>query len=222
MQVDWIEFRRTPSFLAAFVATLGFSRFSYVCFVENERLETLIECHKEAFDYFGGVPYQVLYDNMKTVILERDTYGPGKHRFNPGMLDFAKHYGFQLRVCKPYRAKTKGKVERFNRYVRYSFYNPLISKLKMSHLKLDRQTANVEVLKWLRDVANIRLHGTTREVPLERLKKEQEFLQKLPSPYYGVIKAAKAIAIEEGSHISFCDKPLQRSLAVYQQILEAL
>ena len=116
-----IEFRKGQNTLSAFVATLGYSRASYVEFVTNEKLVTLIECHKRAFDYFGGVPEEVLYDNMKTVILDRDTYGPGIHRFNKGMLDFAKHYGFCLKVCRPYRAKTKGKVERFNRYLRESF-----------------------------------------------------------------------------------------------------
>lgn len=221
MQVDWIDFRKSPSFLAAFVATLGFSRFSYVSFVTNEKLETLIECHKEAFDYFGGVPVEILYDNMKTVILQRDAYGPAKHRFNPGMLDFARHYGFQLKVCKPYRAKTKGKVERFNRYLRYSFYNPLISKLKMSHLKLDRQTAQVEVLKWLRDVANVRLHGTTGEVPQERLKEEQKFLQQLPPAYCGSLLAKQAIKPTSEHEEPFCKEPLQHSLSVYQHILEA-
>ncbi|AIL13851.1 transposase (plasmid) [Candidatus Paracaedimonas acanthamoebae] len=222
MQVDWVEFRKSPSFLAAFVATLGFSRYSYVCFVRDEKLETLIECHKEAFEYFGGVPYEVLYDNMKTVILERDTYGVGKHRFNPGMLDFARHYGFQLKVCRPYRAKTKGKVERFNRYVRYSFYNPLVSHLKMANLRLDRETANVEVLKWLRDVANVRIHGTTGEIPAQRLQEEQKYLQPLPSPYCGDFKTARAARIEETDLSSFCSQPLQHPLSVYQQVLEAL
>ncbi|KJW01997.1 integrase core domain protein [Rickettsia argasii T170-B] len=63
MQVDWIEFRKGKNPLSAFVATLGFSRASYVEFVTNEKLVTLIECHKRAFDYFGGVPEEVLYDN---------------------------------------------------------------------------------------------------------------------------------------------------------------
>ncbi len=171
MQVDWIEFGKAKNSLSAFVATLGFSRSSYVEFVSNEKLATLIECHKRAFDYFGGVPEEVLYDNMKTVILNRDTYGAGLHRFNKGMLDFAGHYGFRLKVCRPYRAKTKGKVERFNRYIRYSFYNPLVTKLKTSGLVLDVDTANTEVLKWLRDTANLRIHGTTGErSPCRKIK----------------------------------------------------
>ena len=223
MQVDWIEFRKGKDFLAAFVATLGYSRVSYVRFVTNEKLDTLIKCHEEAFDYFGGVPIQALYDNMKTVILERDAYGAGKHRFNPGMLDFAKHHGFQLKVCRPYRAKTKGKVERFNRYLRYSFYNPLVSRLKTAGLVLDVQTANIEVLKWLKDTANLRVHGTTKEVPFKRLAEEQSSLQSLPLPYSGDVKLARAVDAKEVALPSwFSQQPLQHPLSVYQQVLEAL
>lgn len=159
---------------------------------------------------------------MKTVILERDTYGPGKHRYHSGMLDFAKHYNFRLRVCRPYRAQTKGKVERFNRYLRQSFYNPLASQLKSVNLKLDMQTANIEVLKWLRDIANVRMHGTTKVSPIERLKEEQNYLQPLPRPYLGDIRAARPEKISEDYSQTFCSQPMQRPLSVYQQILEAL
>ena len=209
MQVDWIEFQT----LSAFVATLGYSRASYVKFVTNEKIETLIECHEEAFEYFGGVPLEVLYDNMKTVILQRDAYGPGRHRFHASLLDFAKHYHFRLRVCRPYRAQTKGKVERFNRYLRYSFYNPLVSQLKNVGLTLDVDTANVEVLKWLRDVAQVRIHGTTKQRPIDCLSEEQ--LQPMARPYNGDVKQARPAT-------TFCAQPLQRPLAVYQQLLEAL
>lgn len=104
MQCDWIVFRRSKQYpLSAFVATLGWSRASYV-----------------------------EYDNMKTVVLERDAYGPGAHRFQPAFLDFARHDGFVPKLCRPYRAKTKGKVERFNGYLRRSF--PLASKLAQAGL----------------------------------------------------------------------------------------
>lgn len=231
MQVDWAEVRKGKDFLAAFVATMGFSRASFVKFVSNEKLESLLECHKEAFEYFGGVPYEVLYDNMKTVIIERDSYGLGKHRFNPGMLDFAKHYGFKLKVCRPFRAKTKGKVERFIRYLRESFLSPLSSKLKAAGLSLDLDTANAEVLGWLRDVANKRIHGTTGQVPEIKLKEEVAYLQALPSLYCGNVKAAK-VSREKVISVNISKVktelqllpvlPLQHPLSVYQQILEAL
>jgi transposase len=67
-----------------FVATLGWSRASYVEFVSDERVETLIEAHENAFLAFGGTPREVLYDNMRTVVLQRHGYGRGRHRFHPG------------------------------------------------------------------------------------------------------------------------------------------
>ena len=71
------------------------------------------ESHAEAvLAFFGGVPREVLYDNMRTVVTERDRYGPGLHRYNRTFLDFAHHHGFVPRLCQPYRPRTKGKVER--------------------------------------------------------------------------------------------------------------
>lgn len=128
MQVDWGVFRRGKDPLSAFVATLGWSRSSYVEFVTNERFDTLKACHENAFAYFQGVPTEVLYDNMKTVILQRNAYGRGLHQFHPGLWDLAKQTGFTPRLCQPYRARTKGKVERFIRYLRHSFYVPLAKK----------------------------------------------------------------------------------------------
>jgi transposase len=166
MQVDWIEFRRRKgASLFAFVATLGYSRASYVEFVSDMRLDTLLACHANCFTWFGGVPRRALYDNMKTVVIERDAYGPKQHRFQPGFLDFAGHYGFRPELCRPYRAKTKGKVERMNGYIRRSFYVPLVARLKSVGLELDAVTANTEVWHWLREVADVRVHGTTKLQP---------------------------------------------------------
>ncbi len=184
MQVDWIEFPKEN--LSAFVATLGYSRTSYVEYVDNEKIETLIACHLNAFDYFGGVPKECLYDNMRTVILERNAYGRGKHRFNPLFEDFAKHCGFGLKVCRPYRAKTKGKVERFNHYLRYSFHNALKVKLAMKNFHINIDNANAEVQKWLDNVANKRIHQTTLQRPFDLLAEEQPHLLSLPKPYGGI------------------------------------
>src|SRR5512144_2664830 len=80
---------------------------------------------------------------MRTVVVERHGYGRGRHRFHPGFLDFARHCGFRPRLCAPYRAQTKGKVERFIRYLRQSFYIPLASRLAQEGLIADRETANL-------------------------------------------------------------------------------
>lgn len=225
MQVDWIEFRRER--LSAFVATLGHSRASFVRYVTDERIETLIACHMAAFELFDGVPREVLYDNMKTVVIERDAYGAGIHRFHATLWDAAKHYGFQPRLCRPYRAKTKGKVERFNRYLRYSFHLPLVTRLRSARLQLDAQTANVEVLRWLAQVANEREHAGTGWVPAQVLEEERLALQPLPQPYRGELRQAPPRTVQAAcvppiallpakAQIAL---PAQHELTVYQALL---
>lgn len=184
MQVDWIEFPKDN--LSAFVATLGYSRVSFVQYVTDETLETLILCHLNAFNYFGGVPTESLYDNMRTVITKRNAYGYGKHQLNSMFEDFAKHCGFKIKVCKPYRAKTKGKVERFNHYLRYSFHNGLSVRLAMKHYELNIDNANSEVIKWLDNIANKRIHQTTLQIPFTLLAEERLHLLPLPQPYLGI------------------------------------
>lgn len=212
MQVDWAVVRRGPDRLSAFIAVLGYSRAAYVEFVTDEKLETLIGCHQEAFVSFGGVPRTILYDNMRTVMIGRDVYGPGLHRFQPAFRDFAHHAGFRPRLCRPYRAKTKGKVERFIRYLRDSFLVPLTTRLQQRGERLDAMTANIEVRKWLRDVANARVHGGTGQVPLERLAEERPALQPLPQPWPGRLSRVPATAATPAPVV-------QHSLAVYDALL---
>jgi transposase len=185
MQADWATVGRGADTLKVFIATLGWSRASYVEFCDDERVETLIGCHERALLAFGGVPKEVLYDNMKTVIIERNAYGRGVHRFHAGFLDFAKHTGFLPRLCHPYRAQTKGKVERFIGYLKGSFWVPFVASMRQAGLRPDKPAANAAVARWLREVANARVHATTGEVPAERLPIETASLQALPAPYGG-------------------------------------
>jgi transposase len=214
MQVDWCVFRQGANPLSAFVATLGFSRVSYVEFVTSERFEILRHCHEQAFAFFGGVPQEVLYDNMKTVVQQRNAYGEGRHRFHPGLWDMARHFGFRPMLCRPYRAKTKGKVERFNRYLRNSFYYPLQSRLKQAGLTLDAATANAEVRRWLDEVANCRIHGELAERPVDRLAQERDALQSLPERLK--VEPAPEATLDAAS---WPVAPLQRSPLVYEQLL---
>ena len=227
MQVDWVEFRKGRNPLYAFCATLGFSRMSFVEFVTDMKVETLIECHQHAFDAFGGVPKRVLYDNMKTVVIERDATGGNAHRFHAGFLDYARHCGFVIKLCRPYRARTKGKVERFNGYLRRSFFVPLVAQLKPAGLTLDAVTANIQVRIWLKEIANERIHGTTQIRPSQRLP--EECLQPIPKPWRGDIRAARpqcdevvtdkkrpVVVVERIAQIS----PMQHPLAIYEQLLE--
>jgi transposase len=100
MQADFATIRRGKDRLAVFLATLGWSRATYVEFVTAEGMETLLGCHELAFYSFGGVPREVLYDKMRTVVTHRDRYGPGLHRYNRTFLDFAHRQGFVPRLCK--------------------------------------------------------------------------------------------------------------------------
>lgn len=232
LQVDWVEFRKGEQPLYAFCATLGYSRASHVEFVSDMKVETLIGCHERAFAALGGVPRSVLYDNMKTVVLERNAYGEGRHRFHASFLDFAKHCGFVIKVCRPYRAKTKGKVERFNGYLRRSFYVPLASRLRQSGQQLDIVTANIEVGNWLREVAHQRVHGTTGEQPALRLLAEAKHLQPLPPPWRADIASARpraaparAAAAARAPSVVDClevELPTQHSLAAYERVIAVI
>ena len=221
LQLDWIEFRkRRGELLAAFVATLGWSRASFVRFVDNERAETLIDCVQAALAFFDGVPRTILADNVKTIVDRRNAYGEGLHRWHPAFWDLAQSYGFAIRLCAPYRARTKGKVERMNGYLRRSFYVPLAAKLRAAGLELDVTTANLEVARWLREIANARIHGTTGEVPAIRLIAERQYLLPLPHDYRArpfprqverdraCLQALRALT-----------SPAQHPLAIYEALL---
>lgn len=213
MQVDWAVIRRGKEPLHAFVAVLGYSRQAYVEFTRDEQLPTLLACQENAFAFFQGVPHESLYDNMKTVVLKRDAYGEGEHRLHPTLLAQAKDFGFMPRLCRPYRAKTKGKVERFIRYLKNSFFVPLQAQLNPAGLLVDRKTANEHVGLWLRDVANQRVQGTTQARPVDLWIAEQTHLQPLPRlPSCRPVEVKPTVA-----------DPLilQRSPSAYDQLLEA-
>lgn len=216
MQADFTYVRRGRYPLLAFVATLGYSRASFVRFTVAEDTATLCECLRESLIYFGGVPEHVLLDNPKTVVIERDFYGEGQHRFNRELLVLAEEFGFRPRLCRPYRAKTKGKVERFNGYLKGSFLVPLAATLKQAGLKLDVTAANSHIGPWLQSVANARVHGTTGEVPNERLQLEREKLRALPVS----VAATPPIPIAQGSLRPMPYESLQHPLSVYEALLE--
>lgn len=216
MQADWATVGRGADRLSVFIATLGWSRMAHVEFCDDERVETLIQCHENAFLEFGGVPLEVLFDNMKTVVLERNTYGRGVHRFHAGFLDYAKHAGFVPRLCQPYRAQTKGKVERFVGYLKGSFWVPFVASMRQLGLTPDKDAANAAVKRWLREVANARVHATTEEIPAERLVIERASLQAPPAPYSG--RSARNLVAMPTRKAVF---GYQHPLAIYDELLVA-
>ena len=213
MQADFTTVRRGRDPLLALVATMGYSRASFVKFTRSEDAATLCAGLREAFDYFGGVPEHVLFDNAKSVVIDRDAYGEGLHRWNDQMKELAEACGFTPRLCRPYRAKTKGKVERFNSYLKGSFVVPLAATLEATGLKLDVEIANAQVRRWLDEVANARVHATTKAVPAVRLAEERAVMLAAPA-----LKAPKAIA----QRVALPLESLQHPLSVYDELLEVL
>ena len=174
-QVDWGSFTYVDEKghkrrLWAFVMVLSWSRAIYVEFVRRADTASFIQCHANAFEYFGGVPRRCLYDNAKVVTLGRD--GEGRTEWNRRMLDFSLRLGFELKLCQPYRAQTKGKVESGVKYVR--------GNLWPSIRFTDDADLNQQAVEWCDAVANRRIHGTTHQVPSELLVTEQHHLAKLP------------------------------------------
>lgn len=219
MQVDWAIFRTGKHPLNALIATLGYSRMSYVEFTDNQRIETLLSCLLHAFEYWGGITQELLFDNMKTVVLSRHAYAPSHHRFHPKLWEFAKQHGFLPRLCQPYRAQTKGKVERFIGYLRYSFYVPLRATLQQANMQIDVQTANYAVRHWLADTANCRVHASLNQKPIDLFQDEKNKLIPL-------IATAPALSIASGASRrtpimlpDITQSCLQHDLSVYQTIL---
>lgn len=170
-----------------FSMVLGHSRMMWARFVAQQDLATVLRCHVAAFDALGGVPGEILYDRMKTAVLgEVDDRGIV---YNDKLLSLAAHYGFVPRACRPYRAKTKGKVERPFRYVREDFF------LARSFRNLE--DLNAQFSQWLDQVANRRLHGTTGRIVIEHFADERPSLKPLPvGPFNAVLRLERRISHE--------------------------
>jgi len=184
-QVDWghlgtLTMAGEECKLWGFVLTLGYSRMMMAEAALNQKLGTLLRMHEEAFRQLGGVPQEILYDRMKTVWLETDERG--EIVWHPVFLDFARYWGFTPRLCRPYRAQTKGKVESGVKYVRRNFLCGLQGREPGG-----LEDLNGELRRWVWEVANQRVHGTTHERVALRWDDDQFSLQKLdgraPYPY---------------------------------------
>ncbi len=145
-----------------FVFTLGYSRRLFTRGYRNERLAALLDGHERAFRFFGGLTLSCLYDNPRTLVLGRSE---NKVLWHPLFEDFARYYGFTPRACQPYRARTKGKVESGVGYVKH---NALAGRRFHSWEEL-----NGWLERWSAEVADLRVHGTTHERPIDRFAHEQ-------------------------------------------------
>ncbi len=167
-QVDWSDCiyvipdgNRRKTY--CFSMILGYSRMRYVEFCTTTDLNTFLKCHQNAFEYFGGVTQEVLYDNIKVVVMKRK-YPSTASEFHSVFVDFRDHYGFIAYLCRPYRAKTKGKIERAIGFVKDNFlYGRIFSSI---------DDLNYQARQWMEKVNHL-VHGTTFEIPADRLLKEK-------------------------------------------------
>lgn len=164
-QVDWgqvrVRFGGDPAEVHVFVMTLGYSRRAWVEGFVSERMGPLLAAHEHAFEHFGGACAELLYDRMRTVVLGSVE---GRPRWNPKFEAFAKHWGFHPRVCRPYRAQTKGKVESGVKYVKRNFLPGRVFR--------DLDDFNEQLRAWNAEVADVRVHGTTHQRPIDRFADE--------------------------------------------------
>lgn len=178
-QVDWMNVGTVEEYghtvkRYAFIMKLGFSRRSYVEFTTTMEQPVLFACMIHAFDDFGGIPAEILFDNMKTAwlySLEKSKWEP-----HPKMLSLASHYGFTPRRCKVYRPKTKGKVEREVRYIRTSFLPTITGDIR----NVPTERLNELVGLWMErvDAKVIREFGQTRQ---DRFEQERVSLRPIPA-----------------------------------------
>jgi transposase len=214
-QVDFAEVRLPWGKRFALMVVLGYSRLLWVQFYPRQTMLTLMRGLEDAFGYFGGVPAEFLFDQLKAVIIEDHRPEGGRVLENPEFLRFAAHWDFRIRACRPYRAQTKGKVERPIRYVRQSF---LYGRTFTGDADL-----NAQALHWLATIANARIHGTTHEVPRERFERQEQaalkplalrpyrslVLQPEPAPPRRAVPSVPRVAVE------------RRPLAAYAELTGA-
>ena len=183
-QVDFATARFPWGKRHALLVVLGYSRLLWLGFYARQTMASVRAGLEAAFAYFGGVPRELLFDQMRAVILDDSRPAGGKLLENPEFLRFATHWGFRIRACRPYRAQTKGKVERPISYLRSNF---LYGREFVGDADLAAQTA-----WWLEHTANVRIHGTTHEAPRVCFARDEvQTLLPLPlHPYRSLIPQA--------------------------------
>jgi transposase len=214
-QVDFADFQFPWGKRCALMVVLGYSRLLWFKFYPRKTMRVVMAGLEEAFASFGGVPQEILFDQMKGVIIE-DTRGApqGKLLENPEFLRYAAHWSFRVRACRPYRAKTKGKVERPVSYVRGNF---VYGREFLGDADLQDQAR-----RWLDATANVRVHGTTRELPRVRFERdERAVLQPLAlRPYVSLVLPADRPApprlLTTRPHVTVT----RRALTSYAQLTE--
>jgi transposase len=208
-QVDFAHFRLPWGHRWALLVVLAYSRLLWLRFFRRQDMRTLFGGLEQAFGFFGGVPQEVLFDQMRSVIVEDRRSQGGAMVENPDFVRFAHHWEFRVRACRPYRAKTKGKVERPIRYVRESFF--------YGRHFLNDDDLDAQLERWLSEVANVRLHRTINERPQDRFERDEKAALKplAVRPYHALVlpreherKPSKALLVKLPS-VEVERRPLQ-------------
>lgn len=181
----------------AFVMTLSWSRHQYVELVFDQSVATWLQLHRHAFEFFNGVPYKVVLDNLKAAIIQASLDDPQVQR---AYRDSAEHYSFLIAPCRPATPEHKGKVESGGvHYVKRNF----LAGRDYTTPQHNIQHANADALRWVREVAGQRKHGTTKEPPLERFTTvEQAALQPLPAEPFEAV-TWKQVKLHRDCHVTF-------------------
>lgn len=194
-QVDFAEFKVTftdePGVIRKvwlFSLVLGHSRWLWGRFVSSQNMQTVMRCHIAAFEAMGGAPEEILYDRMKTAVIGEDE--AGVVTYNTSLVALLAHYGSAPKACKPYRAQTKGKVERPFRYIRQDFF------LARSFRNMD--DLNTQFDAWRSEIANPRVHATTERVVDEAFVEEKPALKPLPAIAYSAVLTIERRVTKDG------------------------
>ena len=201
-QVDFGTFQLPWGRRHALLVVLGYSRLLWMRFFARQTMTTLIRGLESAFEFFGGVPQELLFDQMRSVVLSDERLGGCGLIMNAEFVRFAAHWGFRARACRPYRAKTKGKVERPIRYVRQSFF--------YGRTFLNDEDLNAQGEHWLQRICNVRRHRTLREAPRARFERDERIhLGALATrPYPQITLAPPVVSIRPPLRIDVQHRPL--------------
>ena len=215
-QVDFADVQFPWGKRFALLVVLGYSRLLWLRFYPRQTMAVVMEGLERAFAAFGGVPRELLFDQMKTVITADRRPDGGKLLENAEFLRFAAHWGFRIRACRPYRAQTKGKVERPIAYVRG---NLIYGRDVLGDADLAAQADH-----WLERTANARVHGTTGAVPRERFEQEERAaLQALALGAYQrwLLPSARATTVGPARRVHPLLTVERRPLGAYAALAEA-
>lgn len=203
------EFRLPWGKRFALLVVLGYSRLLWMQFYPRQTMSVLTRGLEHAFAMFGGVPAELLFDQMKAVIIDDQRAAGGRLLENLEFLRFAEHWGFRVRACRPYRAKTKGKVERPISYVRQGFF--------YGREFLNDADLNAQALSWTNQTANVRLHRTIGECPMVRFERDERArLRPLAlQPYRSLVQSPVSTPSPRLRALPTVER---RPLAIYNQL----